>query len=231
MKDETATDELLPDEGAEDAQPIEAEDEAAGNEPEESKPDQGDASTGDTQPDATGTTDDEVDYVAWAEKKGIDLTDPAIAAKSLYHADQKVSEAGKRSKMEQEIDRISTDDPDPLVELMKRQAKLETQLRVTDYYAAHPDYRELDEAATAILRDYAAVDEEYARKLAQNLPDLFALARARRESDSVAKAKEEGRLEERRALASKQRASSVSPAATTQERTKKDPFIEAFDSV
>ena len=100
--------------------------------------------------------------------------------------------------------------------IVQNQALLGAKLAAQEFYLDHPDYKELDQDAAAILNEYKQTDPEYAHKLASNLPHLFAIARQSHETGAVAKAKDEGRLEERRLLASKQRASTTAPAASTQ---------------
>jgi hypothetical protein len=169
------------------------------------------------QPEAEETTDD--DDLSWATKKGVPLDDKKAIAKMLRNADRKVSEASlqKKTTLQDAVDQTSTsgEDDDVITELQSKYRVLETKFAATQYYLDNPDDKAYDAEATAILKETLETDPDFARALGRNLPKLFDLARSRHAGEQVAKAKEEGRKEERRNLASKQRAAAPSQAATT----------------
>lgn len=176
-----------------------------------------------TQTDQSTDTEETTlsdDDLAWAQKKGVDLEDKAAVAKMLRNADRKVSEADVKAKstLQQAVDKTSQlgVDDDFVAEMENKYRLLETKFAATQYYVENPDDKQFDAEASAILEETVQTDPDFARALGRNLPKLFALAKQRHNEEQVAKAKEEGRREERTALASKQRASTTTPAATAQ---------------
>lgn len=226
MNDETITDEVVA-EGAT-AEP-ETTTEAAENAPTETQPDQSDAQ------ETTELSDD--DYLAWAQKKNIDVHDDPKIARMLREADQKVSKAGLQAKttLQKVVDRTNQpdEDADVVTELQGKYRQLETRFAATQYYLDNPDDKALDATASAILTETAKTDMELARGLGRNLPALFALARQKHSEDSVAQAQDEARKEERAALASKGRASATSSAATNSSpsaKTEESARLERFSN-
>lgn len=219
MEDETAT-------GFEDVTPApEGQAETTTQEPADTQTE--------AQPDQTEveTTTLDNDDLAWAKKKGVNLEDKAAVAKMLRNSDRKVSEAGKaKTTLQQTVDRTNDDEVDDNVvaELRKNYRTLETKFAATQYYLDNPDDKQYDAEASAILNETLIEDPEFARALGRNLPNLFALAKARHAEETVAKAKDEGRKEERSSIARKQRASATSPAATTQDIPEDDPMMKGF---
>lgn len=193
-----------------------------------------------TQPDLstdTETTTEEFsdEDLAWAEKKGVNLEDKKAVAKMLRNADQKVSEASLTAKttLQKAVDQTAQvdDGGDVVTELRTQNRVLETKFAAMQYYIDNPDDKQYDVEASAILQETLVNDPELARGLGRNLPMLFAQARQRHTETEMAKAKDEGRKEERRSLAGKQRASATSQAATTSAPSAdKDPFLAGFDN-
>lgn len=163
--------------------------------------------------------------LAWAKKKGVDLTDPAKVAAMLRNADQKVSESGlKRTELERQMGEVytSTDDDgyvDETAELRNEINNLKTTQAANTFYLNNPELKAYDDEAVAILTEKKAQNPLLAQALASDLESLFVLAKARRSAADVSNAHEAGRKEEREALASKQRASAPNAAAVTQDNT------------
>ena len=183
--------------------------------------------------DAETTTNLSDEDIEWAKKKGVNLDDKAAVAKMLRNSDRKISETALKSKtsLQQTVDQVNTPgaDDDIVTELKTEIRQLRSNFAATQYYLDNPDDKALDADATAILKETMTSDPELARGLGRNLPALFALARARHSETDVAKAKDEGRKEERRTLAGKQRASATSQAATTSAPVaEEDPYLKGF---
>lgn len=185
-----------------------------------------------------GTTDDGMDDddLSWAERKGVNLEDKAAVAKMLRNADRKVSEVDVKAKnsLKDAVSDVyagNAIEDDVLTEMQLRQHMLETKLATTSYFLDNAEDRKYENEAATILNEESQRDVEFARALTRNLPQLFALARARHAEEAVANAKQEGRKEERRSLAAKQRASATSQAATSSAPpVEKDPFLEGFNN-
>lgn len=178
----------------------------------------------------TTTLDDE--DLAWAKKKGVDLDDKRAVAKMLRNSDRKVSETSQKAKtsLQEAVDKTNIADigDDVVAELRNNYRVLETKFAATSYYLDNPDDKQYDAEASAILQETLVEDADFARALGRNLPKLFALAKARHSDETVAKAKDEGRKEERSSLARKQRASATSSAATTQDTPEVDLMMKGF---
>lgn len=187
----------------------------------------------DQSTDTEVTTPDD-DDLAWAQKKGVNLDDKAAVAKMLRNSDRKVSEADVKVKtsLQQAVDNTEPAfTGDVVTDLQNKYHVLETKFTAQQYYLDNPDDKAYDAEAVAILTEKSADDPEFARALGRNLPELFRLARSRHSEEEVAKAKDEGRKEERRSLAGKQRASATSQAATTSSPVEEDdPFLKGFMS-
>lgn len=189
----------------------------------------------DSSTDAERTTEElSDDNLTWAQKKGVNLDDKAAVAKMLRESDRKVSETALKAKtsLQKAVDQTNApdEDADAVTELRQQYRQLETKFAATQYYLDNPDDKEFDMEASTILQETLITDSELARGLGRNLPALFALAKQRHQESTVAAAKDEGRKEERKAQAGKQRASATSRAATTSSDSSKDPFEEGFDN-
>ncbi len=187
-----------------------------------------------TQPDQStdAETDLSEDDLVWAQKKGVNLDDKAAVAKMLRNSDRKVSESALKTKtsLQSAVDKASQPDMDGdvVTELRSELGGLKTRMAAQQYYLDNPDDKAFDADAVAIINETLVNDPDLARGLGRNLPALFALAKQRHQESTVAQAKDEGRKEERQALAGKQRASATSSAATTSDSPKTDPFLKGF---
>jgi uncharacterized membrane protein len=199
------------------------------------KPAASDQTETQTDPDLAKTTTDE-DFsdedLAWAQKKGVNLEDKKAVAKMLRNADQKVSETALKAKTSLQTAVEKTTEPgaddDVVTTLMKQNRQQEARLNVMSYYIENPDDRQYDGEATALINELVVTNPELALGLSRDLPSLIALAKQRHSGSDVAKAKEEGRKEERTALAGKQRASATRQAATTSVTSDETEFDQAF---
>jgi hypothetical protein len=153
---------------------------------------------------------------AWAEKKGLDLTDPAALAKSLREAERMAHSATqKRSELEAQLTQPSQNDGyDDLDQLKAEMAQLKASTAITQFYLNNPEAKELDEPMGKMVTENPGLKAAFDQGLL-TVQDLFLMAKGSKGADDL---KLEGGKEALQSAAKKLRASAPTAAASTPEQ-------------
>jgi hypothetical protein len=163
-----------------------------------------------TQNDPVAIESDDPELDEYIARKNLDVSDPRKLAKIIRENDRKISEQGlKTSELSKQIKQVDTSDdygselPDPKMALL-------------EFRVDHPDFKPESDLDTEMSRIITEAAPGVRRVLASDLNTVYRMAKANLADASVDDAEERGRMEERKALASKQRASAPTTSATTQ---------------
>lgn len=189
---------------------------------------------GTTQDD--DSSDDEDGLSKFAKAQGFDpenLTDDTRKALKLARDNQKAFRESTQIKADEARSAIhdantledeDTEELDPFearqVELEARQARIESDIRLSEFYVSKPEARELDKEMAQIVLDEAKTNgKAAARYLAADLNRLFVLAKARRGDNDSAQIADNARREERENLRKRQSGSADESHASNQHQT------------
>lgn len=182
-----------------------------------------------TTQDNEGSDDDGLDN--FAEAQGFDpknLTEGERKALKIAHDNQKAyrkSTQGKSEEAQKAIEEANTlddgeteqltDDEAWQADIEARQARIESNLRLSEFYSKNPDARGYDkEMGEIVLEEANSNGKAAARYLAADLNRLLVLAKARRGDGEANAIAEQARKEERERIRKAQEAGSDGSQAT-----------------
>lgn len=224
MEESTTTTESTQQDGAGSAQPVQGSEQVAATQPQEPTASTAEQSAGPSQED----------NLAWLQKKGVDLSTPegqARAIKSWQEAEKlmhqstaKASELQKALGTEQPIQNNPMDVPEELMQhpvigklvdeinaLKQGQSSMGVVTKVNDYFAEHPEAKELETQMTEIVNSRPEIGE-LVRSGYLSMEDLHAMAQG--SGSAVEQARSQGGKEALQQLADTQQAKAIRGNAT-----------------
>lgn len=202
--DETTTEAVTQDTGADFAQPEEQQAEAVQETVDSEPTNVNDQSSDNSQGDDT-STDGDINPSDFWSKKSIDISTAegqAQATKAYQEALKAMQDKGKKAnELEKQLSAPNGYDDD-------RIARVETILKTRDFFDAHPEARELEsDMAKYINADESGLRRELIKQGILSLEEVHAIVSA--DPNRTTQLKEQGRTEGLQQLANKQRTTAV----------------------
>lgn len=190
-------------------------DDDADNEPQPSQTtDEADEVESDDTPTPAATELDP-ELAAWAEKKGLDPSDPNTLLKAAREAEKAMhTNASKRSELEKQLSEQpkSADlDYDEIASLRAEMQEVKTATAITNFYLNNPDARQLDDVMGKMVTENPRLKAAFADGHL-GVEDIYLMAKGSQGAESL---KTEGGREALQSVAKKLKANAPTAAATT----------------